>query len=108
VSLALPFSHLLSPLFLDLAGPVERKNVSASPFNFCARQSLCFSHRLSGPWWKSDFSKTHALQQLAPLPHQLLPAFAPNAPPIGIHRVTLGGLIDPMLRTAIRFTDVAT
>jgi len=47
-----------------------------------------------------------SLQQFAPSPHQLLPALARNATPIGIHRVALGVLIDPVLPTAIRFTDV--
>jgi len=47
-----------------------------------------------------------SLQQLAPSAHQLLPALALKAPPIGIHRVALDVLIDPVLPNAIRFTDV--
>jgi len=47
-----------------------------------------------------------SLQQFAPSPHQVLAAVARNAPPIGIQRVALGVLIDPVLPTAIRFTDL--
>jgi hypothetical protein len=47
-----------------------------------------------------------SLQQLAPSPHQLLSALTLNATPIGIHRIALGVLIDPVLSTAVRFTDV--
>ena len=47
-----------------------------------------------------------SLQQFAASSHQLLPALALNAPPIGIHCVALRVLIDPVLPTAIRFTDV--
>ena len=46
------------------------------------------------------------LQQLAASPHQLFSALASNTTPIGIHRGALGVLIDPVLATAIRFTDV--
>jgi hypothetical protein len=48
-----------------------------------------------------------SLQQFTASPHQLLPALTLNAPPIGIHCITLGVLIDPVLPTPIRFTDVA-
>ena len=64
----------------------------------------------------AQMSPTHAaciveagirsLQQFTPSPHQLLPAVARHAPPIGIHCVALRVLIDPVLPTAIRFTDV--
>ena len=63
----------------------------------------------------AQMSPTHAaciveagirsLQQFTPSPHQLLPAVARHAPPIGIHCVALRVLIDPVLPTAIRFTD---
>jgi hypothetical protein len=48
-----------------------------------------------------------SLQQFTALPHQALSALTLNATPIGIHRIALGVLIDPLLPTPIRFADVA-
>jgi hypothetical protein len=45
-------------------------------------------------------------QQFAAFPQQPLPPPAVNAPPIRVHRVALGTLINPFLRRTIRFADV--